>query len=373
MPRPAYRPLYRHGARPAALLLLALALRLAPAAADPHAAIFLYHRFDEPRTPSTSIPSAAFEAQLEWLAQNGYSVVPLERVLQALRGEASLPAHSVALTVDDAFRSVYEVAWPRLKARGWPLSVFVSTDAVDAGERAYMSWAQMRELAAQGVRFANHSASHDHLVQRRAGETAAQWRARVAADIDRAQRRLREELGAAPPWLAYPYGEYDHALAALVRARGYTAFGQQSGPVGPLSDPRALPRFPVAGAYAALDGFAAKAAMRPLPVREYTPWDPFTRDTRPRLEVRLAPAPLRLEELACYVSGQGRTPVEWLEPGVRFAVRAREPLPAGRSRYNCTAPDAGHRHWYWFSQQWLVAPEAPRPERAGAARPAGSR
>ncbi len=353
MSRPRHRP---HGSACAAFLLLLLALWAGPAAAAEHAAIFLYHRFDEPRTPSTSISAEQFDAQLDWLARNGYRVVPLEQVLAALRGAAQLPERSVAITVDDAFRSVYEVAWPRLTARGWPFTVFVSTDAVDAGERAYMSWAQMREMAAHGVRFANHSASHAHLVRRRPGETARRWRARVGADLQRAQRRLREEIGTAPPWLAYPYGEYDRALAELVRARGYTAFGQQSGPVGPLSDARALPRFPVAGAYAALADFAEKAAMRPLPVMEYRPWEPVSTDPRPRLEVTLAAAPLRMQELSCYVSGQGRTPVEWLEPERRFAVRARAPLPPGRGRYNCTAPDREHQHWYWFSQQWLVVP-----------------
>ena len=49
-----------------------------------------------------------------------------------------------------------------------------------------------------------------------ADEDEAAWRARVSSDILQAQQRLEQELGKVPRWFAYPYGEYDAALRALL-------------------------------------------------------------------------------------------------------------------------------------------------------------
>ena len=254
-----------------ALLLALLAL---PAGA--HGAVaFIYHHFGVADLPSTNIRLDQFESQLDHLAEAGYRVWSLGRVVAALRSGEALPDRVVSLTADDAYRSVYQEAWPRLRQRGWPLTVFVPTDPVDDGVAAYMSWDQMRELAAQGVEFANHSASHDHLL-RRAGESGAQWRQRVRADLERAQRRLREELGpealASPALLAYPYGEYSTELAELVRDMGYVGVGQQSGAIGPGADFGALPRFPVNERYGELDSFQVKAASAGKATPPWTGW-----------------------------------------------------------------------------------------------------
>ncbi len=326
-------------------------------AADPHAVVFMYHRFGEDLYPTTSVRLEQFEAHLQHLADENYQVWPLARVVSHLATGKPIPERTVALTVDDAYLSVYTEAFPRLRQRGWPFTVFVATGPVDQGLQGQMTWAQMREMQAAGVTFANHGVSHDYLIRRHPGESETQWLARMRDEIESCQRRLVAELGAAPPLFAYPYGEYDEPLADLVRELGYTAFGQQSGAVGRYSDTRALPRFPMAEAYAELKDFAAKAAMRALPVVAYAPWNPVLQETRrPELVVTLGAGEILREELVCYVSGQGSTPVRWLDAGRnRFAIQAREDLPSGRSRYNCTAPDL-QRNYYWFSQQWIRSP-----------------
>ncbi len=319
-----------------------------------HAVAFVYHRFAEDRYPSTSVSLEQFDSHLQYLAREDYSVLPLEEIVARLREGGELPDRSVALTVDDGYRSVYQHAYPRLKRRGWPFTVFVSTDAIDARLSDFMSWEQMREMGAHGASFANHSATHAVLHRRGRSTDGPTWRKLVRNDIEKAERRLREELGKAPPLFAYPYGEYDKELAELVKELGFTAFGQQSGAMGAMSDTRALPRFPVAGAYTRLESFKVKAASLPLPVVDLRPWDPVTLERRPRIEVRLGQSEARTDKLACFVGGQGKIPVQWLEPGRRFAVAAREELPRGRNRYNCTAPNRDGSRYFWFSQQWVV-------------------
>ncbi|HHH48867.1 MAG TPA: polysaccharide deacetylase [Gammaproteobacteria bacterium] len=337
-------------------VLLIFVFATAAKAEERQAVIFMYHHFGVEKYPSTNVRLEQFEAHLDYIADNGYQVWPLQKVVRYLRDDKPFPARVVAITIDDAYTSVYHEAFPRLRARGWPFTVFVATDGVDRRYKALMSWDQMREMRQHGASFANHSASHEHLIRRHAGENDAAWLARVREDIQRAQRRLTEELGEAPMLLAYPYGEFNTALADLVAGLGYTAFGQQSGPAGLGYDLRALPRYPMSERFADMDGFRTKIASLALPVLSAEPWEPVitAANNPPRLRVGLDDSKARLGQLACFVSGQGRVEVAWEDRQARrFAVQAKAPLPVGRSRYNCTAPSAQRGRYYWYSHLWI--------------------
>lgn len=326
--------------------------------------MFMYHRFGEDDFPATSVTLDAFEAQLQWLEDNDAQVIGLEQLLAFLASGTPLPERAVVLTIDDAYASIHAEAWPLLRARGWPFTVFVATDPVDAGFGDYLDWPRLRELAAAGVTLANHGASHAHLATPLAGESEAERAARVRADLLKGARRLQEEIseagGAAAEGaviegvFAYPYGEYDPVVAGVVQSLGWVAFGQQSGAVGAISDRRALPRFPINERYSDLGEFATKALSRPLGVARIEPWNPVT-GPEPVLEVWLDPVGAELAELACYVGGQGRVAVEWQVPDRQFRVRPKAALTPGRQRVNCTAPGSDGRY-HWFSHQWLVQP-----------------
>lgn len=318
----------------------------------PQAVIFMYHRFGESRYPITNVTIQQFEEQLDFFKKNNFSVLSLEEIISALIHNKSLPDKVIAITIDDAYRSVYEVAYPRLKARGYPFTVFVATNTVDQGISAYMDWQQMREMQKNGASFANHSQNHDYLVRKKDGESQESWKNRMMTDIQDAQKRLEKELGNAPALFAYPYGEYNLELMNLVEELGYTGFGQHSGGVGPLSDRRALPRFPVAEAYADMESFRTKAFSLAMPVIEQQPVDPVTTEKRPQLTVSLDPGSINLDQLACYI-GDRRMEIEWVEPGKRFMIQTKKDLPLGRSRYNCTAPAKNSSRYYWFSHPWL--------------------
>lgn len=360
----------RRGAR-AAIASLALALMVcasaAPAVAETDqpppapetvASVLTYHRVGNSDHPTTNVTTAQFKAHLDYLQANDFEIVPLARVIEAMELGEPLPPRTVAITFDDGYQSVGRTAHALLTERGWPYTVFVNTAPVEAGMKGYMSWDRMRGLAADGVRFGNHSRSHNPLFFRREGESRPQWRDRIRADLTAAQTRLREELGEAvhqsPPLLAYPYGEYSLALMDTVADLGFVAFGQQSGAIGLHASSLALPRFSFNERYGDVDGFAVKVHSRALPVTDQSPLNPVRDDREaPRLSLTLAPATdLRIDQLACYYQGERLTP-QRLEADRRFAVQGEAELPMGRSRYNCTAPDADGRY-YWFSQLWVV-------------------
>jgi len=350
------------------LLLLSLLLfpcAILPAATGtPHGVVFMYHRFDENRYPTTNIRIGQFESQLNYLQREGFTVWPLRRLLDAVFNGKEVPDKTVALTVDDAYLSVYRHAYPIIRKHGLPLTVFVSSDAVDRGLGGYMSWEQMREMQRHGVDFANHGAAHAHLQERREGEDDAAWRQRVTADIRRAQQRIDAELGdQGMKLIAYPYGEFNCALGKLVREMGFIGLGQHSGAIGPLSRREALPRFPINEHYSTLDPFALKAASLPLPVATQLPREPqLQAENPPSLTLELAPGHEALSgSIHCFL-GNG-TPLEVLSRrSGSITVRAPAQLRQGRSRYNCTAA-AGNGRYYWFSQPWLNGPDAADPGR----------
>ena len=327
------------------------------ATAGTHSAVVLmYHHFGVSQYPETNVSLEQFEAHLDYLQQHAYTIWPLQRIIDTLDHGQALPDRTLAITIDDAYISVYTEAWPRLRARGWPFTVFVSTDVVDRGLPAYMSWEQMREMQQHGASFANHSRSHDYLIHRLENEDTKHWQQRIRVDINDARQRLSKELGAAPMLFAYPYGEYNLDLKNLVKALGYTAFTQLSGALGGDSDRQLLPRFPMAADYAEIDSFITKVATLPLPVVDVTPADPVTMERQPAVIMALAAGmtdDIQIDQLRCYVSGQDQTPVKWLDH-VRFSLRVEKPLPPGRNRVNCTAPSAQSGRYYWFSHLWIV-------------------
>ncbi|MGW8368710.1 MAG: polysaccharide deacetylase family protein [Gammaproteobacteria bacterium] len=323
------------------------------------AVIFMYHHVDDSTPASTSVSPALFERQLDYLEREGFSVRPLLELIEALEAGQPVPDGSVAITFDDGYSSVLEHALPALQKRDWPFTVFVNTEPVDNGFGGYLSWDELRELGRAGATIGNHSATHAHLVRKDAGESDSEWRARIGDEIDTAAGRLAAEVGAYTiPVFAYPYGEYAVALEQIVADHKLYGVGQQSGPFGRGSDFLALPRFPLAAELDSLDEFGLRARTRPLPVRvvgeERHIVEPEL--ARPALHLALAAnaRDVRADALSCYASRQGRMAIEWGEPGAAFIATPNEPLSAGRTKYNCTAPSlSASGVYYWYGYLWM--------------------
>ena len=335
--------------------LFLTALNIAPTMAQSNsttAVVFMYHRFGEDKFPSTNIRIEQFEEQLDFFSSGGFNVLPLDDIVDALESGKDLPEKTIAITIDDAYLSVYEIAYPRLNKNNFPFTVFVAPNTVDDGIPAYMNWQQIREMHANGVTFANHSSNHDYLVRLRDGESQSEWAQRIKSDLENAQQRLQQELGEAPLLFAYPYGEFNPDLLDIVKDLGYIAFGQHSGAIGPLSNRQALPRFPVAEPFADMAAFKTKALSLAMPVILQEPVDPQTSEPNPLLTVTLAPVEGDPNRLTCYF-GAERMKIQWLVPDEKFSIQSEKSLPPGRSRYNCTLPHDSGGRFYWFSHQWI--------------------
>ena len=218
--------------------------------------ILCYHRFG-PRASPLTVTAAIFEAQMDWLARNGYTVITLSRLAAFLRGAEPLPKRSVAITIDDGYRSTWEIAYPILSRYGYPATLFLYSDFV--GARDALSWAQMKEMQASGlIDIQPHSKTHANLALRLAGETDSQYRDRIRREVEAPVNALRDRLAVASTTFAYPYGDVnDVVIGELQRRSVVQGVTVTAGGNGSFAHPFLLRRSMVFGTDS-LDAFRAK-------------------------------------------------------------------------------------------------------------------
>ncbi|HEX8090855.1 MAG TPA: polysaccharide deacetylase family protein, partial [Blastocatellia bacterium] len=91
--------------------------------------IVMYHRFTEDED-GRAISARAFREQLDYLSAH-YRLVPLSLIGDLLADGKSLPPRLAAITIDDGYSDAYEIAFPLLRERKAPATLFVVTDFVD--------------------------------------------------------------------------------------------------------------------------------------------------------------------------------------------------------------------------------------------------
>jgi peptidoglycan/xylan/chitin deacetylase (PgdA/CDA1 family) len=319
------------------------------------AKILLYHHVSSDTPAATSVTEETFESHLDLIESGGYEVVPLQKIVDVLVNGGDLESNWVAITFDDAYRSILTAALPRLRKRNWPFTVFTSTEFVDKQFGLYLTWEELRELESAGATIANHTVSHEHMVRMAPGESHEDWKARLTGEVIQAQNRLEAELENPQRLFAYPFGEFDADIADLMQSLGFISFGQQSGPVGSTTNLYAIPRFPLASGFDSVDSLAEKLRTEHLPLTD-PPVPAVVLEAEsppPTLSLTIQDARVRPESLTCFVAGQPPAEVIWPETDT-FEVTATKPLKPGRSKYTCTAPHPTiRRAYYWHTQLWI--------------------
>lgn len=239
-----------------ALLLLGLA---APAVlADAH--VLVYHRFDEPKHQSTHISTQKLREHFEYFKKNGYEVVPASRLVAAINGAEPVGERWVVLAVDDGYRSFYEKALPIFREYGYSFVLFVYAKASVEQYGDYMSFEQIKDASKYGE-IGLHAYAHPHLL--RLDNKA------VRDDFAKGYEIFKSQLGYAPKYYAYPYGEYDERILNIAKEFKFEAiFNQNTGAVAgdsPLDDLDRTPVSELTPLGFALSGDFLKAQWEILP------------------------------------------------------------------------------------------------------------
>ena len=199
--------------------------------------VLCYHQFSPGTTAKhqMEVSAAEFDKQMAYLVDNGYQVIPFKKMAEILSGQSSIPPRAVVLTIDDGYRSVYDIAFPILKKYGLNATLFVYTDFI--GGSAALSWQQIKDMQSSGfLDIESHTKTHSSLSYDSDKETSQSHKLRVTGEIEKAEAAIHKHMGRPSTLLAYPYGDAspatidylktssDYVLAATVKRGANSAF-----------------------------------------------------------------------------------------------------------------------------------------------------
>ena len=252
----------------------------------------------------------------------------------------------ILLTVDDAFQSFYDNAWPYLKKNKIPFILFVSTEPV--GNNGYMNWDQIKEIDKSefGI-IGHHSHSHDYLIDK--SEEI------FLKDIKTSNLIFKEKLGYVPTLFSYPFGEYSRFMRDYISQNFKIAFGQHSGIIDVNKNKFELPRFPINEKYGEIKRFKSIINYYPLEYKNLEPEEKklSKENNPPKFKVRFFNDQKNIENINCY-SNEGD---KWMKSNIKLVekeltIKFREPFLPRRGRINCSLKDNGK--WRWFGTQFII-------------------
>lgn len=218
----------------------ALARGIPPLGRPAGATLLIYHRVGGGSPDERDLAPAEFVRQLDVLA--GHDVVAIDDALDRLDGGDGAP--TVVLTFDDGFADVHAHAWPVLRERRVPFTLYLATSFLGAtmqwdGSTAKaagpaLTWPQVEEMVASGLcTLGNHT--HRHVRPERL----------TSVELDECTHAIEGRLGVTPRHFAYPWGVAVPSITADLAARFRSASTGELGRNRPGGDPLRLKRLPV--------------------------------------------------------------------------------------------------------------------------------
>ncbi len=304
----------------------------------------MYHRFNEIKYPSTNIQMNIFKKHMEIIKDSDFNFQNPNKFKKQFN--TIKLKKEILITIDDAFESFYNEAWPFIKKNKIPFVLFVSTQPV--GKNGYMTWDQIREIEKEPYTLiGHHSHSHDYLIDGTNDE--------FILDIELANKIFIKELGYIPKLFSYPFGEYSKFMRNYISKNFEFAFGQHSGVIDFNKDPFELPRFPINEKYGELTRFSSIINYFPLEYKKLLPLEKqLVKSTNPpKFIVEFFHEQKNLNNINCY-SNEANTwaKSDTIVSGTTLSIKFRAPFEPRRGRINCSLNDNGK--WRWFGVQFPI-------------------
>jgi len=167
--------------------------------------IFMYHHVSN--IPASNylnygltVTTTNFNAQLDWLQQQGFHSITQTELFDALYYGKVLPTRPMILTLDDGYEDVFTNALPALLAHHYR-GVFNIITGMIGGN--YMTWPQIRKLAQDGMQVSSHTVHHVNIGQPPAWTTTQN-------ELLVSKETLEDQLKQPVQFFCYPTGEPFH-------------------------------------------------------------------------------------------------------------------------------------------------------------------
>ena len=281
------------------------------------------------------------------LVKVNIKVLKLDDVINQLEQKDIFTNKAVAFSVDDAYRSFYEIAWPVFRDNNIPVTLFVSTDIIDKNTEGYMSWDEIKNFIEEGGTVGQHTSTHLHMPLNSTSE--------IKKDILNSHKSFIKNLGFIPNLFAYPYGESSKVVIDLLKEFGFThAFGQHSGVISSYDNHYYLPRFSLNERFGEKDRFEFAVQAHSLDIIDLLPSEIFLYDeNKPLIEFTVV-NDLKGSKIDCFSNPEGNWSLQEIIniKSNRFQIQLNGPYKTGRARINCTTKIDGD--WHWFGHQFLI-------------------
>lgn len=233
---------------------LSESLAAAPAKFEGVIPILMYHKINpNPLVGGFGlrITPQAFEKQIDYLMNNGYTTISLSDLADHFEKGSLLPSRPVIITFDDGYKDNYTYAYPILKERGMTATIFVVAGTVgginefDYGsqpENLMANWEELQEMSAGGITIGAHTIRHPHLTDLTFEE--------ARYEITESKSLLEVNLDKPVEVFSYPYGSYSSEIVSIVRESGFRAAVTTDQGMGSFTEgPFTLKRVRVRGDY----------------------------------------------------------------------------------------------------------------------------
>ncbi|HVO83148.1 MAG TPA: polysaccharide deacetylase family protein [Syntrophobacteria bacterium] len=182
--------------------------------------VLCYHQFSETEIDKMTVTRSAFEKQMRFLKDEGYNVIGLDQLLDFIDFKGQLPRKAVVITIDDGWRSTYDIAYPILKQYGYPATLFVYTDLI-VGSAKTLNWDLIREMSLNGIDIQCHTKTHSDLNRKANQQSMRDYFESVERELTESAAVIRNKVGKQVTYLAYPYGETNSLVVAVAKKLGY--------------------------------------------------------------------------------------------------------------------------------------------------------
>lgn len=241
-----------------------------PPEKEPIIAALLYHHFSENMEDLNDliVHPDHFREQVRRLKQEGFEPIKLQELRDYMQGKSGirLPEKSVIITIDDGYRSNYELIYPILEEEQFYATIFVVSSSRGKKPDKYMhfNWEEAKEMYDSGyIEIQNHSYQSHYKGEGESGQGAAlttrllidgkleteeEYLKRITDDLQLSKTTIEQKTGNAVFALAFPYGDHNQALIDTAKGLGHDLmFTVKEGIINRGDDPNQLPRINVPG------------------------------------------------------------------------------------------------------------------------------
>ncbi len=185
-----------------------------------------YHDFSSGKSTNQMVINVEqFRKQMQGLKDAKLKVISMADYLAWRKGERDIPDPAIMITIDDGWKSVYNLAYPVLKEYGYPFTIFLYKQYVGGGGRA-LTVPEIKEMMQNGATVGCHSASHPFApeIKKRSKGLPEEYEAFLQKEFMESKQFLETTFGQKVTTFAYVGGWYTEEMAT----RSLTEWGYEA-------------------------------------------------------------------------------------------------------------------------------------------------